>query len=139
MFQFHQTLRTYLNDRVWDFYFYVSKEWPDQPVCLHFPGMTQTGEFIYIKCTHRLLLLNFIFLFEFPYQVGFANERCSGYNTDGLARFSGSLAYWLWLTEQIPRPSVLTRPQTHCQTMAPYSTSFWSFNESKFCGRTIQG
>ncbi|XP_046658919.1 glycine N-acyltransferase-like protein 2 [Homalodisca vitripennis] len=40
--KFHQTLRTYLNDRVWDFYFYVSKEWPDQPVCLHFPGMTQT-------------------------------------------------------------------------------------------------
>ncbi|XP_049853594.1 uncharacterized protein LOC126334915 [Schistocerca gregaria] len=40
--KFHQTLRTYMNDRVWDFHFYVSKTWPDQPVCLHFPGMTNS-------------------------------------------------------------------------------------------------
>nr|CAD7424824.1 unnamed protein product [Timema monikensis] len=37
---FHQTLKTFLNDRVWDFYFYVNKSWPEEPVCLHFPGMT---------------------------------------------------------------------------------------------------
>lgn len=41
-FQFHQTLRTYLYDRVWDFYFYVNKDWPERPVILHFPGMTAT-------------------------------------------------------------------------------------------------
>ncbi|KAK9872623.1 hypothetical protein WA026_018756 [Henosepilachna vigintioctopunctata] len=41
--KFHQTLRTYLNDRVWDFHFYVNKEWPEQPVILHFPGMTKTA------------------------------------------------------------------------------------------------
>ncbi|KAF2903919.1 hypothetical protein ILUMI_02259, partial [Ignelater luminosus] len=40
--KFHQTLKTYLNDRVWDFYFYVSKSWPEEPVLLHFPGMTKT-------------------------------------------------------------------------------------------------
>jgi hypothetical protein len=39
-FQFHQTLKTYLNDRVWEFYFYVSKSWPETRVCMHFPGMT---------------------------------------------------------------------------------------------------
>lgn len=42
LFQFHQTLKTFLNDRVWDFHFYVSKNWPEQPVCLHFPGMTSS-------------------------------------------------------------------------------------------------
>lgn len=40
--QFHQTVKTYLNDRVWQFYFYVSKNWPEQPICLHFPGCTLT-------------------------------------------------------------------------------------------------
>lgn len=40
--KFHQTLKTYLNDRVWDFYFYVSKSWPEEPVILHFPGVTKT-------------------------------------------------------------------------------------------------
>ncbi|XP_019870155.1 uncharacterized protein LOC109598692 [Aethina tumida] len=40
--KFHQTLKTFLNDRVWDFHFYVSKSWPDEPVILHFPGMTLT-------------------------------------------------------------------------------------------------
>ncbi|KAJ1526014.1 hypothetical protein ONE63_009188 [Megalurothrips usitatus] len=38
--KFHQALKTFLNDRVWDFHFYVSKSWPDEPVALHFPGMT---------------------------------------------------------------------------------------------------
>lgn len=38
--QFHQTIQTYLNDRIWQFYFYVSKNWPEEPVCLHFPGCT---------------------------------------------------------------------------------------------------
>lgn len=40
--KFHQALKTFLNDRVWDFYFYVSKSWPDEPVALHFPGMTSS-------------------------------------------------------------------------------------------------
>uniref|UniRef100_A0A1B6DVR1 N-acetyltransferase domain-containing protein n=2 Tax=Clastoptera arizonana TaxID=38151 RepID=A0A1B6DVR1_9HEMI len=40
--KFHQTLKTFLNDRVWDFFFYISKSWPDDPVILHFPGMTST-------------------------------------------------------------------------------------------------
>ncbi|XP_044762514.1 uncharacterized protein LOC123319541 [Coccinella septempunctata] len=40
--KFHQTLTTYLNDRVWDFHFYVNKDWPERPVVLHFPGMTKT-------------------------------------------------------------------------------------------------
>ncbi|XP_050297231.1 glycine N-acyltransferase-like protein 2 isoform X4 [Anthonomus grandis grandis] len=40
--KFHQTLKTYLNDRVWDFHFYVTKTWPEQAVILHFPGMTRS-------------------------------------------------------------------------------------------------
>ncbi|CAH1119037.1 unnamed protein product [Phaedon cochleariae] len=40
--KFHQTLRTYLKDRVWEFHFYVTKTWPDQAVILHFPGMTKS-------------------------------------------------------------------------------------------------
>ncbi|XP_076260541.1 uncharacterized protein LOC143196602 [Rhynchophorus ferrugineus] len=40
--KFHQTLKTYLNDKVWDFHFYVTKNWPEQAVILHFPGMTRT-------------------------------------------------------------------------------------------------
>lgn len=40
--KFHQTIKTYLNDRIWQFYFYVSYDWPEQPVCLHFPGCTLT-------------------------------------------------------------------------------------------------
>lgn len=31
-----------MNHRVWQFYFYVSKNWPDEEVCLHFPGCTLT-------------------------------------------------------------------------------------------------
>ncbi|XP_059471392.1 uncharacterized protein LOC132194247 [Neocloeon triangulifer] len=38
--KFQQTLRTFLTDRVWDFYFYVTKDWPQEPVVLHFPGIT---------------------------------------------------------------------------------------------------
>ncbi|CAH2018884.1 unnamed protein product [Acanthoscelides obtectus] len=40
--KFHQTLKTFLKDRVWEFYFYVTKTWPEQAVILHFPGMTKT-------------------------------------------------------------------------------------------------
>ncbi|XP_017778395.1 PREDICTED: uncharacterized protein LOC108564033 [Nicrophorus vespilloides] len=40
--KFHQTVKTYINDRVWDFHFYVAKSWPEQVVTLHFPGMTRT-------------------------------------------------------------------------------------------------
>ncbi|XP_066251469.1 uncharacterized protein [Euwallacea similis] len=40
--KFHQTLKTFINDRVWDFHFYVTKNWPEQAVILHFPGMTRT-------------------------------------------------------------------------------------------------
>ncbi|GLH09409.1 Uncharacterized protein GBIM_14486 [Gryllus bimaculatus] len=40
--KFHQTLKTFLNERVWDFFFYVTKSWPEEPVCLHFPGMTKS-------------------------------------------------------------------------------------------------
>lgn len=40
--KFHQTLKTFLNERVWDFFFYVTKTWPEEPVCLHFPGMTKS-------------------------------------------------------------------------------------------------
>ncbi|XP_030756760.1 glycine N-acyltransferase-like [Sitophilus oryzae] len=40
--KFHQTLKTFVNDRVWDFHFYVTKNWPEQAVILHFPGMTRT-------------------------------------------------------------------------------------------------
>ncbi|CAH1113010.1 unnamed protein product [Psylliodes chrysocephalus] len=40
--KFHQTLKTYLKDHVWDFHFYVTKTWPEQAVILHFPGMTRT-------------------------------------------------------------------------------------------------
>ncbi|XP_017794056.1 PREDICTED: uncharacterized protein LOC108575694 [Habropoda laboriosa] len=38
--KFHQTLLTYMRDRVWDFHFYVANGWPDDAICLHFPGMT---------------------------------------------------------------------------------------------------
>nr|CAD7568500.1 unnamed protein product [Timema californicum] len=47
--EFHQTLKTFLNDRVWDFYFYVNKSWPEEPVCLHFPGMTLSGDWKIIE------------------------------------------------------------------------------------------
>ncbi|XP_055386702.1 uncharacterized protein LOC129615482 [Condylostylus longicornis] len=40
--KFHETIKTYLNDRVWQFYFYVSNKWPEEPICLHFPGCTLT-------------------------------------------------------------------------------------------------
>ncbi|XP_024084161.1 glycine N-acyltransferase-like protein 2 isoform X2 [Cimex lectularius] len=40
--KFHQTILTYLKDKVWDFYFYVAKDWPSDPIILHFPGMTST-------------------------------------------------------------------------------------------------
>lgn len=40
--QFHQTIQTYLNNKVWDFHFYVAKNWPEDPICLHFPGCTST-------------------------------------------------------------------------------------------------
>ncbi|KAI5748178.1 hypothetical protein M8J77_022770 [Diaphorina citri] len=40
--KFHQTLRTFLNDKVYDFHFYISKSWPEDPICLHFPGMTKS-------------------------------------------------------------------------------------------------
>ncbi|XP_065220861.1 uncharacterized protein LOC135845914 [Planococcus citri] len=44
--KFHQTLKTYLEDHVWNFHFYVSKSWPRDPICLHFPGITahENGE-----------------------------------------------------------------------------------------------
>ncbi|XP_034181518.1 uncharacterized protein LOC117604969 isoform X1 [Osmia lignaria lignaria] len=38
--KFHQTLLTYMRDRVWDFHFYVANNWPEDAICLHFPGMT---------------------------------------------------------------------------------------------------
>ncbi|XP_017885571.1 uncharacterized protein LOC108628272 [Ceratina calcarata] len=38
--KFHQTLLTYMQDRIWDFHFYVANDWPDDAICLHFPGMT---------------------------------------------------------------------------------------------------
>ncbi|CRL04241.1 CLUMA_CG017343, isoform A [Clunio marinus] len=40
--KFHQTIKTYLNHRIWQFHFYVSKNWPEEEVCLHFPGCTLT-------------------------------------------------------------------------------------------------
>ncbi|XP_063701480.1 glycine-N-acyltransferase-like protein 3 [Culicoides brevitarsis] len=40
--KFHETIKTYLNDKVWQFYFYVTKDWPDVKLCLHFPGCTLT-------------------------------------------------------------------------------------------------
>lgn len=42
LLQFHQTVKTYLKDCVWEFHFYVSKDWPNDPICLHFPGMTSS-------------------------------------------------------------------------------------------------
>ncbi|XP_052895201.1 uncharacterized protein LOC128302420 [Anopheles moucheti] len=42
--KFHQTIKTYLNDRVWRFQFYRAKTWPEDPVCLHFPGCTYTPD-----------------------------------------------------------------------------------------------
>lgn len=42
--KFHQTVKTYMTDRVWNFHFYVAKNWPDEMVALHFPGMTSTPE-----------------------------------------------------------------------------------------------
>lgn len=41
-FKFHQTIQTYLNNKVWDFHFYVAKNWPEDPICVHFPGCTST-------------------------------------------------------------------------------------------------
>ncbi|BET01531.1 FR47-like protein [Nesidiocoris tenuis] len=40
--KFHQTIVTYLRDRVWEFHFYVAKSWPEDPIILHFPGQTCT-------------------------------------------------------------------------------------------------
>ncbi|KAG8035041.1 hypothetical protein G9C98_001531 [Cotesia typhae] len=38
--KFHQTVLTYMKNKVWEFNFYVANDWPEVPVCLHFPGMT---------------------------------------------------------------------------------------------------
>ncbi|XP_020287559.1 uncharacterized protein LOC109856564 isoform X2 [Pseudomyrmex gracilis] len=38
--KFHQTVHTYMQDRVWEFHFYVANDWPEDAICLHFPGMT---------------------------------------------------------------------------------------------------
>ncbi|RLU22478.1 hypothetical protein DMN91_004756 [Ooceraea biroi] len=38
--KFHQTVLTYMRDRVWEFHFYVANDWPEDAICLHFPGMT---------------------------------------------------------------------------------------------------
>ncbi|CAB0041729.1 unnamed protein product [Trichogramma brassicae] len=38
--KFHQTLLTYMRNKVWEFHFYVADDWPQVPLCLHFPGMT---------------------------------------------------------------------------------------------------
>ncbi|GAB1859904.1 N-acetyltransferase domain-containing protein [Camponotus japonicus] len=38
--KFHQTVLTYIRDRVWQFHFYVANDWPEDAICLHFPGMT---------------------------------------------------------------------------------------------------
>ncbi|KAL0129535.1 hypothetical protein PUN28_001652 [Cardiocondyla obscurior] len=38
--KFHQTVLTYMRDRVWEFHFYVANDWPEEAICLHFPGMT---------------------------------------------------------------------------------------------------
>lgn len=38
--KFHQTLLTYMRNRVWEFHFYVANGWPDETICIHFPGMT---------------------------------------------------------------------------------------------------
>ncbi|XP_029670323.1 uncharacterized protein LOC115239758 [Formica exsecta] len=38
--KFHQTILTYMRDRVWEFHFYVANDWPEDAICLHFPGMT---------------------------------------------------------------------------------------------------
>ena len=54
--QFHQTLKTYLNDRVWDFYFYVSKTWPETRVCVHFPGMTSSVSDLHVLIPSTALL-----------------------------------------------------------------------------------
>ncbi|KZC07690.1 hypothetical protein WN55_08010 [Dufourea novaeangliae] len=29
-----------MRDKVWDFHFYVANDWPEDAICLHFPGMT---------------------------------------------------------------------------------------------------
>ncbi|XP_011875741.1 PREDICTED: uncharacterized protein LOC105566396 isoform X2 [Vollenhovia emeryi] len=38
--KFQQTVLTYMRDRVWEFHFYVANDWPEDAICLHFPGMT---------------------------------------------------------------------------------------------------
>ncbi|KAG7190176.1 hypothetical protein KM043_006302 [Ampulex compressa] len=38
--KFHQTVETYMRDKVWDFHFYVANDWPKSAICIHFPGMT---------------------------------------------------------------------------------------------------
>ncbi|XP_055837863.1 uncharacterized protein LOC129906210 isoform X2 [Episyrphus balteatus] len=38
----HQTINIYIKNRIWDFHFYVSKEWPQKPVLIQFPGCTLT-------------------------------------------------------------------------------------------------
>ncbi|XP_026688448.1 uncharacterized protein LOC103522579 [Diaphorina citri] len=58
--KFHQTLRTFLNDKVYDFHFYISKSWPEDPICLHFPGMTKSPngllyESFSVYCPHDCL------------------------------------------------------------------------------------
>ncbi|XP_078039802.1 uncharacterized protein LOC144471541 [Augochlora pura] len=40
--KFHQTLLTHYWEHLWDFHFYVANDWPEQPICLHFPGMTKS-------------------------------------------------------------------------------------------------
>ncbi|XP_055920999.1 glycine N-acyltransferase-like protein 2 isoform X2 [Eupeodes corollae] len=36
----HQTIKLCINNPIWGFLFYVSKEWPEKPVIIQFPGCT---------------------------------------------------------------------------------------------------
>lgn len=39
---------------MWDFHFYVAKNWPEDPICLHFPGCTSTVSTSFIKLLRHI-------------------------------------------------------------------------------------
>lgn len=59
--QFQQTLLTYIKDKVWDFYFYVTNDWPSIPVCVHFPGMTLSVSRFFNTVCYKLFLHFYLF------------------------------------------------------------------------------
>uniref|UniRef100_A0A0C9RGJ7 RimI protein n=1 Tax=Fopius arisanus TaxID=64838 RepID=A0A0C9RGJ7_9HYME len=88
--KFHQTVLTYMRNKVWQFHFYVADGWPAVPICLHFPGMTLSphgllyesfGVFCPNKSLDNLHLLrdeDILIDWEKPMYINFVHHEIAG-------------------------------------------------------------